>query len=82
MSQGSDTPKTQIPKLKPKTIRNQNYTNPKSPKTKTDPKHKTTQHPKLLNTQNYTQIPKPKTQMFWVSFGVGTCLYAIFQTSL
>ncbi len=48
MSQGSDTPKTQIPKLKPETIRNQNNPNPKFPKTKTDP------NPKLY--------PNPKTQ--------------------
>jgi hypothetical protein len=32
MSQGCDTPKTQIPKPKPETIRNQNY--PKLPKPK------------------------------------------------
>jgi hypothetical protein len=32
MSQGCDTPKTQIPKLKLETIRNQNYPNPPKPK--------------------------------------------------
>ncbi len=60
MSQGCHTPKAQIPKLKPETIRNQNY-----------PKLIQIANPK---TQNYTQIPKPKTQMFWVSFGIGTYL--------
>ncbi len=30
MSQGCDTPKTQIPKLKPETIRNQNYPKPQT----------------------------------------------------
>jgi hypothetical protein len=73
MSQGCDTPKTQIPKLKPETIRNQNYPNPKSPK---PPKTKTNPNPQ---TQNYTQIPKHKTQMFWVSFGIGKYLLAEFR---
>ncbi len=50
MSQGCDTPQTQIPKPKPETIRNQNYTNPKSSKPKAiqipNPK---TQDPKVLD---------------------------------
>jgi hypothetical protein len=41
----------------------QNYPNPKSPKTKTDPKPP---NPKLPDTQNPKLHPKPKTQKFWV----------------
>jgi hypothetical protein len=58
MSQGCDTPQTQIPKPKPETIRNQNYTNPKSSKPKAiqipNPK---TQDPKVLDEFWYCYIP-------------------------